>query len=479
MNSIRLLFPLIFAVEIVFAVSLTAAIGYASQMQEARETATHFLDLIAGTLDDQLEKHLSVPAALVRSYAREARARPGLRFDRLLEPALVRGMIDSFQTQLLVSRGMNVAFANPAGQNFMLDRRGQSQPVVKISDAAKGGAVSWYGFDGFGLGGEPLEIQNTDYDPRRQPYYIAAVAMRDTAVSSIYANPLVKGAPVATVAEPVYDPRGTLRVVVSSDIDLQGIGIYMQGLRLPDDAVAFLFDGDGHFIAGSRRQAAGEAREERGRASILDHPEPAVRAMAAQMKKQLGSFSLPEPKQIQFFDAGVRHYAYAAPLSEKFGLNWKLAVVIPETDLIDNLIQSIDSLAWASLALLLVAIAAGLLTASWMIHPILTMGAVASALEKNQLTEPPLPASQLQRDTLRRNEFGQLAQVFLRMIEEIKARQNLLEAQLEQLRVDIDHEHTQTQVRQIAASDFFQDLKAKARRLRAERGQAAAPASKE
>ena len=147
-------------------------------------------------------------------------------------------------------------------------------------------------------------------------------------------------------------------------------------------------------------------------------------------------------------------------------------MVIPETGLIDNLIQSIYSLAWVSLALLIVAIAVGLLTAAWMIHPILTMGAVASALERNELTEPPLPASQLQRDTRRRNEFGQLALVFLRMIDEIKARQNLLEAQLEQLRVDIDHEDTQAQVRQITSSEFFQSLKSKARLLREQRSPA-------
>ena len=101
-----------------------------------------------------------------------------------------------------------------------------------------------------------------------------------------------------------------------------------------------------------------------------------------------------------------------------------------------------------------------------MIKPILTMGAVAQAVEKNQLTEPPLPARQLKRDTRRRNEFGKLASVFLRMIEEIKARQDLLEAQLEQLRVEINHEETHAQVRQISSTEFFRNLKSEAKRLR-------------
>jgi hypothetical protein len=44
-----------------------------------------------------------------------------------------------------------------------------------------------------------------------------------------------------------------------------------------------------------------------------------------------------------------------------------------------------------------------------------------------------------------------------------------MEAQLEQLRVDIDHEDTQAQVRQIASSEFFLNLKSQAKLLREER----------
>ena len=75
MNSIRVLFPCIFALEIILAVSLTAAIGYTSQMKEARETAADFLALIGGMIEDQLDRHLTAPASLVRNYAKEVRKR--------------------------------------------------------------------------------------------------------------------------------------------------------------------------------------------------------------------------------------------------------------------------------------------------------------------------------------------------------------------------------------------------------------------
>ena len=460
--------------EIILTVSLTAAISYTGQMKEARETAGQFLVLISGMIEDQLDRYLLVPESLARTYAKEAVKQPGKRFDDLLKPALVRSLIDSFQTQIHVSRGMNLNFANPAGQNLMLDRRGYSKPVVKLSDYRKGGIIQWYPFSTYGAGDEPEEAQPLNYDPRKQPFFIAAVSEHQLAVSSIYFSPLVKGEPVVTVAEPVYDASGKLRFVVSSDIDLRLISIYLQGLRLPDAAVVFMFDSDGYFIASSRRQPvppSGQYAPKR-LSSIIENRDPTIRSLAENMYKQFGSFAVNEPTRFQYVDEGGRQYAYAAPLAEKFKLNWKLTVVIPETDLIDNLLQGIYSTAWASLVLLTVAIVIGLLTASWMINPIITMGAVASAVEKNELTEPPLPATQLQRDTRRRNEFGQLATVFLRMINEIKSRQTLLEAQLEQLRVDIDHEHTLSQVRQISSTEFFQRLKSTAKEIREARSPA-------
>ncbi|MFZ4702807.1 MAG: cache domain-containing protein [Candidatus Methylumidiphilus sp.] len=307
MNSIRLIFPLLFAMEIILTVSLTLAINYTGQMNEARETAGQFLVLISGMIEDQLDRHLLVPASLARNYAREAMAMPSTRFDDLLKPALVRHLINSFQTQIHVSRGMNLNFANPAGQNLMLDRRGYSKPVVKLSDYRKGGTIQWYPFSNYSAGAEPEEMQPLNYDPRKQPFYIAAVSEHQLAVSSIYFSPLVKGEPVVTVAEPVYDAKGNLRIVVSSDIDLRLISIYLQGLHLPDAAVVFMFDSDGYFIASSRRQPLPSGGQDAPNrlSSMLENRDVTIRSMAENLRKQFGSFTVNEPAKLGNDDKGT------------------------------------------------------------------------------------------------------------------------------------------------------------------------------
>jgi HAMP domain-containing protein len=168
-----------------------------------------------------------------------------------------------------------------------------------------------------------------------------------------------------------------------------------------------------------------------------------------------------------------RNYVYTVHLFNEFGLNWRLAVVIAESDLIENLIDGIHSAAWLSGCLLILAIFVGLGTGAWMIRPILTLGKVAAALEKDELDAQHLDIRRLERDTHRRNEFGELARIFLRMVQEVRARHDLLAAQLEQLRVNIDQGDTQTQIKQITDSEFFADLKNKAKIIRNERKRAA------
>jgi nitrate/nitrite-specific signal transduction histidine kinase len=134
--------------------------------------------------------------------------------------------------------------------------------------------------------------------------------------------------------------------------------------------------------------------------------------------------------------------------------------------LIQNLVKGIQWTAWVSALLLALAIGIGLVTAAWMIRPILTLRSVAAALQREDLDDDHLRVRQLERDTRRRDEFGMLAQTFLSMIREVRSRHDLLESQLEQLRVGVDHNEAAKQVADIAGTEFFQSLKRKARTLR-------------
>jgi len=68
-----------------------------------------------------------------------------------------------------------------------------------------------------------------------------------------------------------------------------------------------------------------------------------------------------------------------------------------------------------------------------------------------------------------KDEVARLAQVFARMAAQVQAREAKLKEQVRELRIEIDHSKKARQVAEITESDYFQNLRAKAQKLREER----------
>ncbi len=65
-----------------------------------------------------------------------------------------------------------------------------------------------------------------------------------------------------------------------------------------------------------------------------------------------------------------------------------------------------------------------------------------------------------------RDEIGVLAEVFSFMIDKVYQREQTLKRRVEQLRIEVDEARRQKQVSEIVETDFFQELQAKAKRMR-------------
>ncbi|MCX6045746.1 MAG: cyclic nucleotide-binding domain-containing protein [Chloroflexi bacterium] len=87
--------------------------------------------------------------------------------------------------------------------------------------------------------------------------------------------------------------------------------------------------------------------------------------------------------------------------------------------------------------------------------------AAASAVETGIYT----PES-VEEVTQRTDALGQLARVFQRMIREVYAREQRLQQQVQELRIEVDQARQTQQVNKITGSDYFQQLRGKANNLR-------------
>lgn len=88
--------------------------------------------------------------------------------------------------------------------------------------------------------------------------------------------------------------------------------------------------------------------------------------------------------------------------------------------------------------------------------------AAASAVE-----EGTFDMADLSEVTARRDSLGNLARVFERMAGEVRAREQRLRQQVENLRIEIDQTRKAREVREITDTDFFRDLQGRAKAMRA------------
>lgn len=73
---------------------------------------------------------------------------------------------------------------------------------------------------------------------------------------------------------------------------------------------------------------------------------------------------------------------------------------------------------------------------------------------------------QLEEVAQRTDALGQLARVFQRMIREIYAREQRLQQQVQELRIEVDKSRQSQQVSKITGTDYFRELRGKASNLR-------------
>jgi HAMP domain-containing protein len=105
----------------------------------------------------------------------------------------------------------------------------------------------------------------------------------------------------------------------------------------------------------------------------------------------------------------------------------------------------------------------------YVIDPVEVVGRLAQNVSEDQLKAEDIEAPALTRITTRADELGHLALVFQQMAREVYARTQRLKEQVQNLRIEIDEIRRQQDVAKIVESDFFQDLQAKADKVRQQR----------
>lgn len=170
--------------------------------------------------------------------------------------------------------------------------------------------------------------------------------------------------------------------------------------------------------------------------------------------------------------------AMVAQYGQENGFGWALnqvigtqIVYVPAAEVFQTARRSFSKV----MAIFLGSFAIALLCLNWLLKPLVlqpvqTLARIAQKLADDDLQttddKQAIAPQKLSSVTQRQDELGQLGRIFQRMVNEVVARQQRLQRQIRELKIEIDEKRKAREVEEIVETDYFQSLQQKAREIR-------------
>src|SRR5919202_1652970 len=153
--------------------------------------------------------------------------------------------------------------------------------------------------------------------------------------------------------------------------------------------------------------------EDTKRLKATESTNPLVRATGQYLRERFSNLEqIQSSQQLNFVLNGQRQFVQIAPFKDGESLDWLIAVVVPESDFMEQINANNRTTIVLCIAALIVAIVIGILTTSWVIQPIIRLNLAVKDIALGQWDKTV--------DIERSDVVGQLAKSFNDMAFQLK-----------------------------------------------------------
>lgn len=198
-------------------------------------------------------------------------------------------------------------------------------------------------------------IQSYDYDPFGEPWRQQIMAEGKPAWTPIYTTEIDTDVVqndslnqdefsnvgyeyyVCLNAEyPLVNEEGTLLGFTVVDLLVTDISKFLCDLNISPSGQVFMIERDGMLVASSSSHPILYKQDGTAtRYSVVNTPDPVVRAIASELTHRFDTFeTIQDGQQFDCHLDGQRQFVQVAPWRDEFGLDWLVVVTIPEADLL-------------------------------------------------------------------------------------------------------------------------------------------------
>ncbi|MFT4106130.1 MAG: ATP-binding protein [Lacrimispora sp.] len=175
-----------------------------------------------------------------------------------------------------------------------------------------------------------------DYDPRIRPWYRQAKSSQEAKWSDVYVNFDEKQQATISALARIYDRANVFQGVICYDISMSGLNGFLAKQLEGSNGLIYIVDKDWNLIVQSREEeetAKKGGQEEELLVNALESSLLPIRESAGYLQ---GLGELPDT-MIHVDIEKEKNFLYISQMKELVGLNWRVVILLPETELMGNM----------------------------------------------------------------------------------------------------------------------------------------------
>jgi signal transduction histidine kinase len=405
---LRTVLIIAFVTQIFAIVGLTGWISFRHGQQTLDDLATQLRHEITARIQQHLQARMTMPH-FANQINVDAIRLGQLNLDNLRQ--LDHYLWNQIQRFKDVSY---IALATANGEYIGTQVREDGSVIVEILDKKTAGYLETWETDPQGKR-TAISSRRTNYDPRKRPWYRAAVQAGKAIWSDIYVY--FSGLSTGISANyPLYDDQDRLIAVASADFTLLDIGKFLQELKVGQHGQTFIMERSGLLVATSSLEKPfrfNTNKQTTEQLQAIESSDRLTRATTHYLFNNFGDLNqIDQSYQLDFKVENQRQFLQVMPFQDQWGLDWLIVVVVPAADFMGRINASTQATMWLFMVALILAMVIGIVTARWISKPLQHLNTATKTLAQGKWQ----PIIELNRQ----DEVGQLARSFNWMTKQLQ-----------------------------------------------------------
>jgi two-component system sensor histidine kinase ChiS len=412
---LRLVLTVPFVLQIFTAVGLVGYLSYINGQKAVNDLANQLMGEVSNRIEQNLRTYLATPHQINQQKLDAVEL--GLLKMENLQP-WEKYLWRQVQSYPYINF---TAVANKNGEYRVGEQLSNGELMINISGQSTG--FNFYSFNT----NERAEKTTIDtvvenFDIRQHSSYKDAVNAGKATWSSVYIS-FLESTLLVSALQPVYDNKKQVEGVLISALRLDHIGRFLNSLKIGKTGQAFIIDRNGVLLATSTSEKPFhiDAYDNRKMFVARESSNPLTKATAEYLFKYFQDYYIIKaPQKLDFKINGERQFLQVLPIQDGKGLDWLIVVVVPESDFMAQINANTRTTIILCIVALIIAIIFCILTARWIVTPIMRLNAAAKALTEGKW--------QQNVELERADEVGELAKSFNSMAQQLQASFNILKS---------------------------------------------------